>query len=177
MLLKALWTLVGERYVSRLVKHGDRIPSVRLARHRENGIEGVPLDGELAGRRVAIVGVVGAFTPVCTEDHVPEFVSGAAAIRALGYDRIICVVPNDPWTVKAWAEQVDPERRVTFLSDGNLELARRLGVAMQAQDYYLGERSRRYLLIAVDGSVERLTVESNPLTVTCTGAAELRVAA
>jgi peroxiredoxin len=163
--------------VSRLVKQGDRIPSVRLARHRENGIEGVSLDGELAGRRVAIVGVIGAFTPVCTEDHVPEFVSGAAAIKRLGYDRVICVVPNDPWTVKAWADQVDPEGRVTFLSDGNLELARRLGVTVPAQDYYLGDRPRRYLLIAVDGSVERLTVESSPLTVSCTGASELRAAA
>jgi peroxiredoxin len=163
--------------VSRLVKQGDRIPSVRLARQGENGIEGVPLDGELSGRRVAIVGVVGAFTPVCTEDHVPEFVSGAAAIRRLGYDRVICVVPNDPWTVKAWAEQVDPQGRVTFLSDGNLELARRLGVAMQGQDYYLGERSRRYLLIAVDGSIERLTVEASPLTVSCTGPSALRAAA
>ena len=150
---------------------------MRLARCRENDIESVSLDAELAGRRVAIVGVVGAFTPVCTEDHIPEFVSGAAAITRLGYDRIICVAPNDPWTVKAWADKVDPERRIIFLSDGNLELARRLGVAVQAEKFYLGERPRRYLLITVDGNVERLTVETNSLAVTCTGATELRAAA
>jgi peroxiredoxin len=166
-----------EKIVNRLVKQGDRIPSVRLARCRENDIESVSLDAELAGRRVAIVGVVGAFTPVCTEDHIPEFVSGAAAITGLGYDRIICVAPNDPWTVKAWADKVDPERRIIFLSDGNLELARRLGVAVQAEKFYLGERPRRYLLITVDGNVERLTVETNSLAVTCTGATELRAAA
>jgi peroxiredoxin len=79
--------------------------------------------------------------------------------------------------VKAWADKVDPERRIIFLSDGNLELARRLGVAVQAEKFYLGERPRRYLLITVDGNVERLTVETNSLAVTCTGATELRAAA
>lgn len=145
-----------------------RVPQVALARLRGNLIEEVLTDHFLHGRRIAVVGVVGAFTPICTSMHVPEFVRRADEVKRLGFDNIVCIVPNDPWTVQAWAERIDPARTITFLSDGNLQFARALRLTFNASKSFIGERPRRYMLLANDGIVERLSVEPTPTELTCT---------
>jgi len=97
----------------------------------------------IAGRRAVIAGVPGAFTPVCTCRHIPDILENAARLRGAGYDLIACVAPNSPWAVAAWAGEVDPAGVMTFLSDGNLTLARALGVTVSVPDLMLGETSAR----------------------------------
>ena len=150
------------------MKPGMSVPAVTLARYDGDQILEIRIDELVRKHRAAIVGVVGAFTPVCTREHVPKFVSGAEYLRSLGFDLIVCVAPNDPWTLKLWADEVDPDGRVTFLADGNLELSRKLRVNFDGAYMHLGERSRRYLMLTRDGLIERLTAEPSPTTLTCT---------
>src|SRR5262245_13856743 len=95
------------------------------------------------GRRAVVIGVPGAFTPLCTLRHVPDFIRSAGALKQSGVDALYCIAPNDPFTVSAWAREVDPGGVVRFLSDGNLEFTRQLGVNIFYRDMFLGERSRR----------------------------------
>ena len=155
---------------------GDRIPSVTLARLAADAIEEVALQPFLADQRAVVVGIVGAFTPICTTDHALEFIASASRLRAMGYPTIVCIAPNDPWTLAAWQASLGDTQGVQFLSDGNLDLARALGVTVVAREPRLGERPRRYLLLTRDNVIERMTVEPDGTSVTCTAASAVEAA-
>ncbi|TFI59133.1 redoxin domain-containing protein [Sphingomonas parva] len=147
---------------------GHPLPRVALARASADAIEPLRLDALVARRRALVFGVPGAFTPVCTHEHVPDFVANAAALRRSGYELLVCVAPNDPFTLHAWSRQVDPEGELVFLSDGNGELARALGLAARHPDYYLGHSNDRYLMTVADGRIAHLAVEPSLTVITCT---------
>jgi peroxiredoxin len=138
---------------------GHRIPPARLAEISDGGIVEVRTEALFSGQRAVMIGVPGAFTPVCTDKHLPDFVAGADQLRAAGFDMIVCLAANDPWTVGSWARQVDPQGKIRFLSDGNLEFSRKMGLTDVRQDLYLGERTSRFLMILKNAVVERLAVE------------------
>lgn len=77
-------------------------------------------------------------------------------------------MPDNPWVVDAWAHSVDPDGRLLFLSDGNLVLARALGVTLMDADHFLGESSARYMMLMQNGMVQRFSVEQSIQKVTCT---------
>jgi len=156
---------------------GDPAPYVMLAHLVQGVVTPVPLRELLSQKRVIAVGVPGAFTPVCTEDHIPDFVQNANRLRASGFDRVMCIAPNDPWTLEAWACKVDPNGAIEFYSDGNLALARALGATITDQANFLGETSGRYLMITRNGMIERLTLEAAHMCITCTRSASVTVEA
>lgn len=147
---------------------GDRIPQVTLGRLVGGEVNSVSLDELVAGKRAVMVGIPGAFTPICTCAHIPDFVGRADRLRSAGFELIICVAPNDPWTTDAWAACLDPDDKVLFLSDGNLALARGLGANITDHKNFLGERSTRYLMVVESGVIRRLTIEPHPMALTCT---------
>lgn len=153
---------------------GKRLPHVVLGRMVRGEVRHVDLDKHLAGTRAVIIGVTGAFTPICTERHVPEFVAEAGRLRKAGFGKILCICPNDPWTTAAWAQSLDPGGAVTFLSDGNLELAEKLGVIFEDPVWFMGRRPRRYLIQTNRAVIERMAVEAAPIVLTCTRAQDVR---
>lgn len=124
-----------------------------------------------ANVRAVVLGVPGAFTPVCTHHHVPEFIANAEGLRALGYNALICIAPDAPWAVQRWAKDVDPQGAIRFLSDGNLEFARKFGLTTRIEDLFLGECSKRYLMTVNEGAIERIRVERRVTDITCTSTA------
>ncbi len=153
---------------------GQRIPPAYLSRLDSDGVV-QPIHSELlfSGGRLIVVGAPGAFTPVCAREHLPSFLANAPALRAAGYRRIICVTSSDPFVLAAWADQIDPGRALEFVSDGNLEFARACGLAALENGLFLGERSRRYVLELDNAVVQRMRVEPDLLSVTCTRAQDI----
>jgi peroxiredoxin len=156
---------------------GQRLPPVVLGELQNGELRRVPLERLLAGRRALIIGVPGAFTPVCSQRHVPDFVSKADALKALGFDLLVCISPNDPWAVAAWAEQIDPEGRLRFLSDGNMEFARETGLVELHPDLFLGERLKRFVITLKDAVVDHIGIETDILTVGCSRSEDVVLAA
>src|ERR1700741_1687074 len=87
---------------------GDRIPQAALGRLVHGVVRHVFLDEFLDWSRAVIVGVPGAFPPVWTCEHIPDLLASVDRLRIAGMDEVICIAPNDPWSVEAWAERVDP---------------------------------------------------------------------
>jgi peroxiredoxin len=114
-----------------------------------------------AGKKVVLFAVPGAFTPTCTQKHLPGFVAKAGELRAKGVDTVACVSVNDAFVMRAWKESLGVGDEVLLLSDGNRELTRALGVELDLSDkpVGLGVRSRRYALLADDGVVKVLSLE------------------
>ncbi len=127
----------------------------------------MPLENLLAGRRAVVFGIPGAFTPICSQRHAPDFIAKAPALRKSGIDLVICIGANDPWTMQAWSDSIDPTGQVRFLSDGNLEFARASGLIERHTDYFLGDRLKRFVMLTQDAVVEHLGVENTILSLSC----------
>jgi peroxiredoxin len=151
----------------RPILNGSRVPAVPLARLENGTLQAMPADRLFAYGRAVVMGIPGAFTPVCTQRHIPEFAQSAEKLTAAGYSHLICIAPNDPFVLDAWARQVDPSSRIDFYSDGNLEFTRALGLLEQVSHLYLGWRSSRYLMVTSDGVIQRLRVEKDVLDYNC----------
>jgi peroxiredoxin len=147
---------------------GARLPQVRLCEMVE-GQQRVVRASELFGcGRAMLVGMPGAFTPICSEKHLPSLVRNADRLREACFREIACIVTSNPFAVDAWAKVADPQRKVRFLSDGNLAFTRALGLATHEPRIFLGECSERYLLTARDGAIESVRVEESILNLSCT---------
>ncbi len=141
---------------------GDTIPDVQLWTMTEEGPTSVSSTEALGQGKVVLFAVPGAFTPTCSDYHLPGFVLRADEIRAKGVGTIACLSVNDPFVMGAWGEAREVGDRVLMLSDGNGELTRALGLEMDGRGVGLGTRSRRYAAVLQDGVVESLQVEEGP---------------
>jgi len=159
------------------IRVGQRLPNISLAKLGPKGPIRVPLEDLFYGRRAVVLGAPGAFTPTCTELHLPDFLRGVDMLRRSGFSRLICVAANDPWSVNEWAKRLDPDGRIQFLSDGNLEFAKAIGVDAAFSEFFMGPRSERYMLTLRDMVVERIAVEPRIDVLTCTRIRDLTLVA
>ena len=149
---------------------GRRIPDATLG-YMENGtLKTIDAEKVFANERVVTIGVPGAFTPICTKEHVPDFIRNAEQLKNSGFSKLVCIAANDPFVLDEWARQLDPDHKILFLADGNLSFIRSLGLAAKLPDLILGERSERFMMITQDGIIEHFRIEPNVLTFSCTRA-------
>ncbi len=141
---------------------GDRIPEVPLRVMTAEGPKQVSSTEVLGKGTVVLFAVPGAFTPTCSDHHLPGFVVRADELRAKGVDTIACVAVNDPFVMGAWARDQKVGDRVTMLSDGNGEFTRAVGLELDGSAFGLGTRSQRYAAIVKDGVLTALFVEPGP---------------
>ena len=141
---------------------GARLPEVNLLQMGAQGPEPVALAGKLAGRKVVIFGLPGAYTGTCTTAHVPSFMRTREKFAAKGVDEVICVSVNDPFVMKAWGDSTGAAAAgITMLGDGDASFTKAIGMEFSVPAIGLIDRSKRYALYAVDGVVQVLHAEEN----------------
>ncbi|MGH9046072.1 MAG: peroxiredoxin [Acidimicrobiales bacterium] len=138
---------------------GDSIPDVQLRTMTDEGPKPVSSSDVLGKGKVVVFAVPGAFTPTCSDHHLPGFVVRADEIRAKGVDTIACVSVNDPFVMGAWAKDQGTGDNVMMLADGNGEFTKALGLELDGTGFGLGLRSQRYAAILEGGVVTSLFVE------------------
>lgn len=154
------------------IKVGDTVPAVKLARLTADGPTVVETKDLFNGRTVALFAVPGAFTPTCSEKHLPGFINKADELRAKGVDEIVCVAANDPFVMAAWSKATGADGKVTLLGDGNGEFAKATGLTVDLSKAGLGTRLQRFSMLVKDGKVVQLNVEQ-PGSVTVSSAEHL----
>jgi glutaredoxin/glutathione-dependent peroxiredoxin len=140
------------------IQPGDRIPEVNLTYIRD-GVQTVNTAALFDGRKMVLFAVPGAFTPTCSEKHLPGFVQHFDDFRARGIE-VACMAVNDPFVMQAWGEDQHVPEGLLMLSDGNGDFARALGLDMDASGYGMGTRARRFALYAEDGVARQVHVEA-----------------
>lgn len=140
------------------IQAGDRLPEATLQRIRE-GIETVDTRNLFDGRKMVIFGVPGAFTPTCSEKHLPGFVEHFDRFRDKGIG-VACLAVNDPFVMRAWGEHQHVPDELLMLADGNGDFTRALGLEMDASAYGMGMRSKRFAIYAEDGVARQVFVEA-----------------
>jgi len=141
---------------------GDRVPDVKVFTFGESGPQATT-SGEVLGKgKVVLFGVPGAFTPTCSDHHLPGFVLRSDELRAKGVDAVVCISVNDPFVMGAWGKDQNVGDSVVLVADGNGELAEALGLTMDGSGFGLGTRVQRFAAILEDGVVTWIAVEPGP---------------
>jgi peroxiredoxin len=144
------------------IARGDRVPDVKVFTFGESGPEATTSGEVLGTGKVVLFAVPGAFTPTCSDHHLPGFVLRAGDLKAKGVDKIVCVAVNDPFVMGAWGADQKVGQSVVMLADGNGEFTAAMGLPMDGSGFGLGARSQRYAAIIEDGTVTWLAVEPGP---------------
>lgn len=119
--------------------------------------------GEVLGKgKVVLFAVPGAFTPTCSDYHLPGFVTRAEDLKAKGVDTIACISVNDAFVMAAWGREHEVGDDVLMLADGNGTFTTAVGLELDGTGFGLGRRSQRYALVIDDGVVTRVAVEPGP---------------
>ncbi len=143
------------------IKVGDKLPQVTFRLMGAEGPVAKTTDELFAGKTVVLFAVPGAFTPTCHKNHLPGFIAKAADIKAKNF------------VMDAWAKATGGAGLIEFLSDGNADFAKAIGLSLDGSGFGLGTRSQRYSMIVKDGVVAALNVEDGPGKADISGAEAL----
>ena len=141
---------------------GDRLPKTTFRVLGADGIENLSTDQVFAGKKVVLFAVPGAFTPTCHLKHLPGFLANADAFKKKGVHTVACVAVNDPFVMDSWSKATGGSGKVLFLSDGNGEFTKAIGLDFDGSGIGLGTRSKRYAMLVDDGVVTVLNLEDSP---------------
>jgi peroxiredoxin len=149
------------------IKVGDRLPEGTLTEFIEQETPGCSLGpnafkvSELVkGKKIAVFGLPGAFTPTCSAKHLPGYVEKAADLRAKGVDEIWCLSVNDAFVMGAWGRDQKAGGKVRMLADGSAHFAKALGLELDLIERGMGMRMTRFSMLVDDGVVKHLNVEA-----------------
>lgn len=140
------------------IQPGDRIPDATL-NHLRDGVQAIGTRELFDGGKVVLFAVPGAFTPTCSERHLPGFVERMDDFRARGV-RVACLSVNDAFVMDAWGRSQGVPDDLLMLADGNGALVQALGLELDATAFGMGLRAKRFALYAEDGVVKQLFVEA-----------------
>lgn len=140
------------------IQEGEKLPAATMHVMQEGRPTPMTTDDLFAGKKVVLFAVPGAFTPTCSQAHLPGYVVNADAIKAKGVDSIICMSVNDAFVMGAWGDQANAEELI-MAGDGNGEFTKAIGLEMDGSGFGLGVRSQRFAMIVDNGTVSKLSVE------------------
>ena len=141
------------------IKIGEKIPSVSLQHMDGSSIKSISTDQLFSGKKVALFALPGAFTPTCSESHLPGYVVKSDELFEKGIDLIVCLSVNDAFVMGAWGGQHNVDDRVMMLADGSGNFTQAVDLELDLTDKGMGVRSQRYSMLINDGVVEKLNIE------------------
>lgn len=141
-----------------MIQLEENLPNCTFQLLTSEGMQNPTTEDLFAGKKVVLFAVPGAFTPTCSEEHLPGYVTLADKIKAKGVDAIICLAVNDAFVMSAWGKQHNADD-IIMLADGAGTFTKEIGLDMDTGDFG-GIRSKRYAMLVEDGCVKQLNVES-----------------
>ena len=141
---------------------GDKLPDATFKTMTADGAKEVSTSDVFAGKKVVLFAVPGAFTPTCSNNHLPGYLENHDAILARGVDTIAVVAVNDVHVMGAWARFSGGEGKILYLADGNGDFVKAIGLDADFSANGMGLRSKRFSMVIEDGKVTALNVEDKP---------------
>ena len=149
-----------------MIKVGDHLPEGTLTEFIETETAGCSLGPNafkvsdlVKGKKIAIFGLPGAFTPTCSAKHVPSYLANYDKLKAKGVDEIWCISVNDAFVMGAWGRDQKATGKIRMMADGSAEFTRKLGLELDLTARGMGVRMNRISMLEDDGVVKHLNVE------------------
>ena len=140
-----------------MIQVGETIPAATITVIDQDGQNNVSADQYFANKKAVLIALPGAFTPTCSEAHLPGYVVNYDAIKAKGVDLVACLSVNDAFVMKAWQNAQNAEN-IAMIADGGGALTQAMGLVLETGDFG-GARSQRYSMIIENGKVTHLNLE------------------
>ena len=135
------------------------IPSLKLPIIVNEKISKRVLSEIMANKKVVIFGIPGAFTPTCSEKHLASFLNYSNQLKSKGVDEIYCISVNDAFVMKAWLASYHNGNSIKGIADGNAEFAKAMNLIVDYSGNFMGNRCKRFALIAECNSIIHLNIE------------------
>ncbi len=148
------------------IKQGDKMPEGKFRVMSATGPAEISTDDLFKGKKVALFSVPGAFTPTCSNQHLPSYLKNYDQIKAKGFDTIACVAVNDVFVMDAWGKERGVGDKIKMLADGNGEYAKKLGLELDGSKFGLGMRGKRFSMVVNNGTVESVNVDEGKYEMT-----------
>jgi len=142
-----------------MIAVGQKIPSVTIKQATPEGGADVDPAQLFAGKKVVMFSLPGAFTPTCSQKHLPGYVQDLPQLKAKGIDLVACLSVNDAFVMKAWAEAHDALGKIVMLADGAAAFSKALGIDADMSKFGMGVRARRGVVVLDDGVVKSIEME------------------
>lgn len=143
-----------------MIAKGQKIPSVTIKQATAEGGADVDPAALFAGKKVVMFSLPGAFTPTCSQKHLPSYVQKLPELKAAGVDIVACLSVNDAWVMQAWAEQQGALGKIMMLADGSAAFSKALGIELDLTAHKMGVRCARGVLTIDDGVVTSIDMEA-----------------
>lgn len=143
-----------------MIEIGQPVPSVTIKQATPEGPADVNPAELFAGKNVILFSLPGAFTPTCSQKHLPGYVKELDALKAKGIDMVACLSVNDAWVMKAWAEEHKALGKIVMLADGNGDFSKALGIEVDLAKAQMGLRCRRGVMHIDHGVVKSVDMEA-----------------
>src|SRR3982750_2839023 len=148
------------------IKVGDRLPEGTVQEFIEvegNGCTVGPntfkVQDRVKGKKIAIFGLPGAFTPTCSAKHVPSYMQNIDPLKKKGVNEVWCVAANDAFVMAHWARDQKALGKIRFLGDGSAAWTKALGLELDLNARGMGTRMQRFSMLVDNGVVKQLNVE------------------
>ena len=135
------------------------IPSIKVPIIQKGVVSKAILSDELKDKKIIMFGVPGAFTPTCSEKHMPSYIKLHKEFIEKGIDDIYCLSVNDDHVMKAWLLSYTEGDKIIGIADGNGDVSKNLNLLVDKTANYMGMRSSRFAMIIKDNSIEELIIE------------------
>lgn len=136
------------------------IPSIKVPIIQKSIVSKVILSDELKNKKIIIFGVPGAFTPTCSEKHMPSYIKLYNEFVAKGVDDIYCLSVNDEYVMQAWLLSYTEGDKIIGIADGNGEVSKNLNLLVDKSANFMGMRCTRFAMIVQDNNIEELLTET-----------------
>jgi len=135
------------------------IPSIKVPIIHKGIVSKAVLSDELKGKKIIMFGVPGAFTPTCSEKHMPSYIKLHKEFVAKGIDDIYCLSVNDDYVMRAWLLSYTDGDKILGIADGNGDVSKYLDLLVDKTANYMGLRSARFAMIIKDNNIQELIIE------------------
>jgi peroxiredoxin len=109
------------------------------------------------GKKIAIFGVPGAFTPTCSAKHVPGYVQHFDDLKKAGVDEVWCVATNDAFVMAHWGREQHALGKIRFLADATADWTKALGLEQGGPG--MGTRTKRFSMLVDAGRIAQFNLE------------------
>ena len=145
------------------IKEGETIPNVKVIvlekEHKERSSKEIFANG-----KIILFGLPGAFTPTCSNKHLPSFINSTEDLRKKNIKKVFCISVNDPYVMEAWGKSLNIKDQLTLISDIKSNFTKSIGAEFNWRGW--GLRSKRYTMLLEDGIIKKLVAEEGKCELT-----------
>jgi len=145
------------------IKNGEKLPNAKIIilgkEHKE-----VTISEILNNDKVILFGLPGAFTPTCSNKHLPSFLESGEELKKKNIKKVFCISVNDPFVMEAWGKSYNLKDQITLLADVNANFTKSIGAEFNWRGW--GSRSKRYTMLIENRIVKKLVEEEGKCELT-----------